>query len=79
MIHTFAFPLETTKFEKDDVFVGRAPNRMIVGLLDSRAFDGDLEYYQFAFHKFGLTKIRQLFDDEVFLYETLQFGATIGS
>ena len=38
----FVFPGDTTKFAKDGVFVGRVPNRMIMGLLDSQAFNGDM-------------------------------------
>ena len=57
MIHTVAFPGDTTKFEKDDVFEGRIPDRMIVGLLNSRAFNSDLEYYPFTFQKFGLVEV----------------------
>ena len=48
-IHTFSFHGRTTKFMEDNVFVGRVPDRIIVGLLDSRGFNGDLEYYPFAF------------------------------
>ena len=48
-IHTFAFTGDTTKFQKDDVFVGEMPDRMFVGLLDSRGLNGDFEYYPFCF------------------------------
>ena len=55
----------------DDVFVGQMPDRMITGLLDSRAFNGDLEYYLFAFQLFGLTQTRQVVDSEAYTYEAL--------
>ena len=41
-IWTFAFDGQTIKFEKDDVFVGEVADLMVVGLLDSRAFNGCL-------------------------------------
>ena len=56
-IHMFAFDGATIKFEKNDVFVGEVPDWMIVGLLDSRAFNGTLNYYPFSFQKFGLIQI----------------------
>ena len=73
-IRTFAFDFQTTKFEKDDVFVGEIPDRMIVGLLDSRAFNGSLEYYPLAFQKFGLIEIRQIVESEAYPYAALQLN-----
>ena len=59
-IRTFTLAGDTTKFEKDDVFMSELPVRMIVGLLDSHALNGDLEYYPFAFQKFGSVPICRL-------------------
>ena len=42
-IRTFSFDGRTTQWEQDNVFVGRFPDRAIVGLLHSNAFNGDLE------------------------------------
>ena len=79
MIRTVAFAGDTSKSEKDDVFVGRVPDRMIVGLVDSRAFNGTLEYYPFAFQKFGLTEIRQIIDDEAYPYKSLKMVGNDGN
>ena len=49
MIRTFAFAGDSTKFEKDGVFVGQISDRMIVGLVDSRTFNWTLDCYPFAF------------------------------
>ena len=60
------------------MFVGQVPDRMIVGLLDSRGFNGDLEYYPFAFQKFGMIRIRQVIDSEEYPYPTLELNGANG-
>ena len=63
-IRTFSFDGNTTKFTQDNVFTGRVPDRILIGLLDSKAYNGDLEYYPYAFQSFGATRIRQIIDGE---------------
>ena len=48
---------------------------MIVGLLDAKAFNGDRNYYPYAFQKFGLETIKQIVRGE-YPYETLQLNGT---
>ena len=57
-IRTFSFDDKTTLWTEDQLFQGRLPDRLVVGLLDSKAFNGDLEYYPYAFQDFGVTSIR---------------------
>ena len=47
-IRTFSFDGRTTQWEQDNVFVGRFPDRVIVGLLHSNTINGDLERYPYA-------------------------------
>ena len=54
------------------MFVGRFPDRVMVGLLHSNTFNGDLQRYPFAFEKFGVTQIRQTLNGEEYPYRTLQ-------
>ena len=77
-IRKFSFDGRTIKFMEDNVFVGRVPDWMIVGLLDSRGFNGDLEYYPFAFQKFGVIQIRQVIDSEEYPYPTLELNGANG-
>ena len=48
-------------FSTSHVFV---PDHIIVELLESRAFNGDSEYYLFAFQKLGLIEFRQVVKSE---------------
>ncbi|CAH3021199.1 unnamed protein product, partial [Porites evermanni] len=71
-ILAFSFDGRTTQWEQDNVFVGRFPDRVMVGLLHSDAFNGNLQRYPFAFEKFGVTQIRQTLNGEEYPYRTLQ-------
>ena len=61
-------------FKKTDLFQGRVPDRLMVGLLDSRTYNGNLDHYPFVFQKFGVTRIRQIVRGEKYSYETLELN-----
>ncbi|XP_068720511.1 uncharacterized protein F54H12.2-like [Montipora capricornis] len=50
-VRTFTFDGESTKFKKTDLFQSRVPYRLMLGLLDSRAYNRNLDHYPFAFQK----------------------------
>ena len=52
-IRTFSFDGRTTQWEQDNVFVGRFPDRAIVGLLHSSAFNGGLQRNPMPFKSLG--------------------------
>ena len=51
-IRSFSFDGRSTQWEQDNVFVGRFPDRVIVGLLHSDAFNGNLQRNPYAFQRF---------------------------
>ena len=53
------------------VFIGRFPDRVMVGLLHSDAVNGDLGRNPSAFEKFGVTQVRQSLSGEEYPYRTL--------
>ena len=71
-IGTFSFDGRTTQWEQDNVFVGRFPDRAMVGLLHSDAFNGDMGRNPYAFQKFGVTQVRQSLNGEEYPYRTLE-------
>ena len=73
-IRTFTFNGTTTVWQQDNLFLGKVPQRMIVGILDSTAFNGDKEKYPFAFQSKGVTSIRQFIEGEEYPYVTLEFA-----
>ena len=68
------FPLmaEPPSGNKTILFVGRFPNRAMVGLLHSNAFNGDMGRNSYAFQKFGVTQVRQSLNGEEYPYSTLE-------
>ena len=71
-IRTFSFDGRTTQWEQDNVFVGRFPDRAMVCLLHSNAFNGDMGRNPYAFQQFGVTQVRQSLNGEEYPYRTLQ-------
>ena len=71
-IRTFSMDGALTRFDIPNLFQNRVPDRMIVGLVDSRAFNGAVTRDPFCFQKFQLTSIKQIVKGEEYPYETLQ-------
>ena len=71
-IRTFTFNGATTVWTQDNLFLNRVPQRMIVGILDSTAFNGAKEKYPFAFQSKGVTSVRQFIEEEEYPYVTLE-------
>jgi len=71
-IRTFYFDGRTNQWEQDNVFVGRFPDRAMVGLLHSNAFNGDMGRNPSAFQKFEVTQVRQSLNGEEYPYRTLE-------
>ena len=59
------------RFEEEDIFNGKVPQRVIVGIVDSKSFNGTKNYYPFSFLKAKIKTIRQLVQGEEYPYETL--------
>ena len=78
-IRTFNMAGTMTRFDIPNLFQNRIPDRMIVGLLDSRGFNGDVTRDPCCFQKFGLRAIRQMVKGEEYPYETLQINQTNGA
>ena len=71
-IRTFSMQGNLVRFDIPNLFQNRVPDRLIVGLVDSRNFNGDVTRDPFCFQKFGLSSIRQIVKGEEYPYETLQ-------
>ena len=69
-IRTFNMQGNQQRYECNNLFQGRIPNRVIMGLVLSEAFNGNVARDPFCFQKFGLSNIRQLVRGEEYPYET---------
>jgi len=70
-IRTFSMQGNLVRFDIPNLFQNRVPDRLIVVLVDSRAFNGDVTRDPFCFQKFGLSSIRQIVKGKEYPYETL--------
>ena len=77
-IRTFNMQGNQARYECNNLFQGRIPNRLIVGMVLSEAFNGTVHHDPFCFQKFGLTSIRQLVKGEEYPYETLKLNQNNG-
>lgn len=77
-IRVFSHPTNILEFDEGNLFHGKVPDRLIVGLLHNKAFNGTVDYHPFAFQKFGVKGIRQSVRGEEYPYETLELNYNNG-
>ena len=73
-IRTFSMQGNQARFEANNLFQGRIPDRIIVGMVCKEAFNGNVAFDPFCFQKFGLISIKQIVRGEEYPYETLQLN-----
>ena len=59
-IRTYNIQNDTRQYEINNPFHNRLPNMVIVGLVESAAFNGNVGKYPFSFKTFNLSSIQQL-------------------
>ncbi|XP_027047185.1 uncharacterized protein LOC113674887 [Pocillopora damicornis] len=77
-IRTYTLQNNHTNFEATDVFNGRVPDRVVVGLVYQDAFSGNYAYNPFNFPKFDVSSIKQIVEGEEYPYQPLQLIADNG-
>ena len=65
---TFTVPNGETNLNKANIFEQRISNRVFVYFLDSRAFNGTIDYSPFPFQTFAVEWIKQLINGEEYPY-----------
>ena len=77
-IRTFSMQGNQARFEANNLFQGRIPDRIIVGMVRNEAFSGNVAFDPFCFQKFGLISIKQIVRGEEYPYERLQLNHNDG-
>ena len=83
-IRTFSIPTGTTRWQQDNVFLKRLPDRVLIAVMRSDAFNGTLDRYPFAYKRNGIILVKQMVNGEEYPYKTTlklsttanQFNAT---
>ena len=73
-IRVFSYPINQLEFNEGNLFQGRVPDRLVVGLLHTQCYHGDVAYTLFSFQKFGLIHIKQLVRGEVYPASALELN-----
>ena len=68
-IRVFSIPTGQRQFEEPDIFRGRIPNRVVVGMVHSEGYHGSYTRNPFCFEKFGATKVSQIVRGEEYPYQ----------
>ena len=58
----------------DDLFRGKVPRRMVMGLLHNKAYNGDPQYDPFFFQKFGLESVRLTLNGEEYPFPEIELN-----
>ena len=73
-IRTFSIPSGNTMWEQDDVFLNKMPDRTLLAMVHTDAYNGDFTRYPFAFERFGAISVRQTVNGEEYPYKTLELS-----
>ena len=73
-IRTFSIPSGNTMWEQDDVFLNKMPDRTLLAMVHTDAYNGDFTRYPYAFERFGATEVRQTVNGEEYPYKTLELS-----
>ena len=73
-IRTYSFDGNSTRWSQDNVFLNKVPIKVIIGLMHSTNCNGNLQNYPFAYEKFGMTRVEQRVDGEVYPYRTMELS-----
>ena len=68
-IRTYNIQQNTRHYEINNPFQNRLPNLVVIGLVKSTAFNGNVGKYPFTFKHYNLSSIKQVVRGETYPYE----------
>ena len=83
IVHTemrqFPFDKGVTYREIINPFNGKVPQKVVIGIVNTLAFNGEYEFDPYAFEKAGVEYIKQVVNGEEYPYETMDLNAGNGN
>ena len=73
-IRVFSHATNQLEFNEGNLFQGRVPDRVILSLLHTQSYHGDVAYPPFSFQKFELSQIEKLVRGEVYPASALELN-----
>ena len=71
-IRIYNIQRDTRHYEINNPFQSRLPNMVVIGLVQSTAFNGHTEQYPFIFKHYNLSSIKQIVRGETYPFEPLE-------
>ena len=75
-IRTFSIPTGQTRWEQDNLFLGRIPDEVVLVFMHIDVYNGDLEKHTFAYKRHGIQRISQSINGEDYPYRPLELSTT---
>ena len=73
-IRTFSIPRGQTRWEQDNLFLGRVPEDVVLVFMHSEVYNGHLERHTFAYERHDIQRISQSIDGEEYPYKALNLS-----
>ena len=75
-IRTFSIPTGSSRWEQDNLFLGRIPDEVVLVFMNSEVYNGNSERYTFAYERNGIKRISQSVNGEEYPYKALELSTT---
>ena len=75
-IRTFSIPTGFTKWEQDNLFLGRVPDEVVLVFMHTYVYNGSLTHHTFAYERHNIQRISQAVDGEEYPYKALEMSVT---
>ena len=75
-IRTFSIPTGYTRWEQDNLFLGRIPDEVVLVFMHTDVYNGSLTHHTFAYERHNIHRISQSINGEDYPYRPLELSTT---
>ena len=78
-IRTFSIPTGFTRWEQDNLFLGRIPDEVVLVFLHTDVYNGSSTHHTFAYERHNIKSINQAINGEDYPYRPLELSSTVNN
>ena len=75
-IRTFSIPTGFTRWEQDNIFLGRLPDEVVLVFMHTDVYNGSYENHTFAYERHKISRVSQSVNGEEYPYRPLELSTT---
>lgn len=75
-IRTFSIPTGFTRWEQDNIFLGRLPDEVVLVFMHTDVYNGSYENHTFAYERHRISRVSQSVNGEEYPYGPLELSTT---